>query len=110
VVGVELRNEIRPEPQLAPGPTTATWGDGNALTDWRAAAERGGNAVLAVNPRLLVIVGGTEYQGNLTGVRDNPVRVDVRHRVVYAAHGYGNEQVLSVIQALQAPTHGPGVH
>jgi endoglucanase len=63
VVAAELRNEVRPDPSLAPGPTTATWGAGNPLTDWRAAAERGGNAVLAANPDLLVIVGGTEYQG-----------------------------------------------
>jgi endoglucanase len=88
VVAAELRNEIRPDPSLAPGPTTATWGDGHPLTDWRAAAERGGNAVLAANPDLLVIVGGTEYQGNLTGVATAPVRLRVPHRVVYAPHDY----------------------
>ncbi|HEY2296949.1 MAG TPA: cellulase family glycosylhydrolase [Jatrophihabitans sp.] len=88
VVGAELRNEIRPEPQLAPGPTTATWGDGNSLTDWRAAAERGGDAVLSVDPNWLIVVGGTEYQGNLTGVRTAPVQLSVPHRVVYAAHDY----------------------
>src|SRR3954451_19527061 len=86
VVAAELRNEIRPDPSLAPGPTTATWGDGDPLTDWRAAAERGGNAVLAADPDLLVIVGGTEYQGNLTGVADDPVRLHVPDRVVYAPH------------------------
>ena len=84
VIAAELRNEIRPDPSLAPGPTTATWGDGNPLTDWRAAAERGGNAVLAANPKLLVIVGGTEYSGNLTGVAEDPVRLKIRDRVVYA--------------------------
>jgi endoglucanase len=88
VVAAELRNEIRPDPSLAPGPTTASWGDGNPLTDWRAAAQRGGDAVLAVNPHLLVIVGGTEYQGNLTGVADDPVRLRVPDRVVYAPHDY----------------------
>jgi endoglucanase len=88
VVAAELRNEIRPDPSLAPGPTTATWGDGNPLTDWRAAAERGGNAALAANPDLLVIVGGTEYQGNLTGVAEDPVRLNVPDRVVYAPHDY----------------------
>lgn len=88
VVAAELRNEIRPQPQLAPGPTMATWGDGSALTDWRAAAQRGGEAVLKANPALLVIVGGTEYQGNLTGVDEAPVRLSVPNRVVYAAHEY----------------------
>lgn len=88
VVAAELRNEIRPDPSLAPGPTTATWGGGNPLTDWRAAAERGGNAVLGVNPNLLIIVGGIEYQTNLTGVAANPVRLSVPDRVVYAPHDY----------------------
>ena len=88
VVAAELRNEIRPDPSLAPGPTTATWGDGNRLTDWQAAATRAGNAVLAVNPAWLVVVGGTEYQGNLTGVRAHPVILSVAHRLVYAAHDY----------------------
>ncbi|MEN3305436.1 MAG: endoglucanase [Micromonosporaceae bacterium] len=88
VVAAELRNEIRPDPSLAPGPTTATWGDGNPLTDWRAAAERGGNAVLAANPRLLVVVGGTEYQGNLVDVAAHPVRLSAPDHVVYAAHDY----------------------
>ena len=32
--------------------------DFQPLTDWRAAAQRGGNAVLGVNPKLLVMVGG----------------------------------------------------
>lgn len=88
VVAAELRNEIRPDPSLAPGPTEATWGDGARLTDWRAAAERGGEAVLGANPKLLVVVGGTEYQGNLTGVRTAPVRLSRPGRVIYAAHDY----------------------
>jgi endoglucanase len=88
VVGAELRNEIRPEPQLAPGPTTATWGDGSPSTDWRAAAQRAGNAVLAEDPGLLVIVGGVDFGANLTGAYLHPVRLAVPHRLVYAAHDY----------------------
>lgn len=88
VVAVELRNEIRPEPELAPGPTRATWGDGDPRTDWRAAAERAGNAVLAVDPRLLVVVGGLDYGANLTPAYLHPVRLSVAHRLVYAAHDY----------------------
>jgi endoglucanase len=38
VVGADLSNE----PHGA-----ATWGDDNLATDWRLAAERGGNAILA---------------------------------------------------------------
>lgn len=85
VVAAELRNEIRPDPsqQLTP-----TWGDGNPATDWRAAAERGGNAVLAANPKLLVVVGGLNYQYDLKGVPAHPVTLSVPGRLVYAVHDY----------------------
>jgi endoglucanase len=88
VVAAELRNEIRSEPQLAPGPTAATWGDGNRSTDWRAAAERAGDSVLAVDPDLLVVVGGLDYGANLTAAYLHPVHLTVPHRLVYAAHDY----------------------
>jgi endoglucanase len=38
----------------------ATWGVGNAATDWNAAAERAGAAVLAANPDLLIFVAGIQ--------------------------------------------------
>ncbi len=92
VVAVDLKNE----PHGA-----ATWGSGTA-TDWRLAAERAGNAVLAKNPDLLVVVEGIEGQvdggqeldrhwwgGNLEGVRNNPVRLSVEDRLVYSPHEYG---------------------
>jgi endoglucanase len=79
VVGADLRDEPR-------GP--ATWG-GPAATDWHAAAERGGDAVLSVNPRLLILVEGVDFAADLSGVRTLPVELDVPHRVVYEAHDYG---------------------
>jgi endoglucanase len=87
VVGMDLHNEPHGR---------ATWGDGNLDTDWRLAAERAGNAILGVNPDLLIIVEGIEtYQnnwywwgGNLRGARDYPVRLNVPGRVVYSAHDY----------------------
>ncbi len=85
VVAAELRNEIRSDDALALKPS---WGDGVAATDWQAAATRGGDAVLSVDPDLLVIVGGINYQANLAGVRDHPVVLSVPQRVVYAAHDY----------------------
>ena len=79
VIGADLRNEPR---------ATATWG-GNASTDWHAAAQRGGNAVLGVNPNLLVFVEGVNYAGDLSGVARLPVTLNVANRVVYEAHNYG---------------------
>lgn len=85
VVAAELRNEIRPDPSQDLKPS---WGDGDPATDWRAAAGRGGDAVLTANPQLLIVVGGIGYQENLIPVRAAPVRLPVPNRLVYAAHDY----------------------
>ncbi|MDF2554737.1 MAG: glycosyl hydrolase family 5, partial [Microbacterium sp.] len=88
VVGVDLHNE----PHGA-----ACWGCGDPARDWRAAATRAGNAVLEVNPHLLIIVGGVERQpdgtmtwwgGGLAGVAGAPVELAVADRVVYSPHDY----------------------
>ncbi len=82
VVAADLRNEPRCD-----GSVCATWG-GPATTDWRAAAERGGDAVLATNPNLLVMVEGISYGGNLQGAATDPVRLDIPNQLVYSAHDY----------------------
>jgi endoglucanase len=87
VIGADLHNEPH---------GNATWGDGNKATDWRAAAERAGDAVLAANPNWLVLVEGVEsYQGhgywwggNLQGARQHPVRLTDQSKLVYSAHDY----------------------
>ena len=78
VVGADLRNEPR---------IRATWG-GPAATDWRAAAGRGGDAVLSGDPDLLVIVEGVQYAADLSRAAHLPVELDVPDRVVYSAHDY----------------------
>ncbi len=85
VIGADLMNE----------PHAATWGDGSE-TDWAAAAARIGNAVLAIAPDWLIVVEGIStygedtywWGGNLEGVRDHPVRLDVPDRLVYSPHDY----------------------
>jgi endoglucanase len=87
VVGFDLHNEPH---------DPATWGDGNAATDWRLAAERAGNAVLAINPHLLVIVEGIQtvggdtywWGGNLKNAGQFPVELSVPNQLVYSAHDY----------------------
>ena len=76
----------------------ATWGDGNATTDWQAAAERAGAAIQAVNPDWLILVEGIEkyngsyywWGGNLQGVADHPVVLPVSGKLVYSPHDYPN--------------------
>ena len=87
VIGFDLHNE----------PHSGTWGGGGA-TDWARAAERAGNAALAVNPNLLMFVEGVgTYQGqnywwggNLMGVKDRPIVFNVANRLVYSPHDYPN--------------------
>lgn len=91
VIGADLHNEPH-------GP--ASWGTGNLSTDWRLAAERAGNAILAANPDWLILVEGVSsnvqgdnsnywWGGNLKGVRQYPVRLNVPNKLVYSPHDYG---------------------
>jgi len=79
VIGADLRNELR---------FGATWGGPHPAFDWHAAAERGGNAILAENPRLLIFVEGIDYALDLSGVARLPVKLNVPNRLVYSAHDY----------------------
>jgi endoglucanase len=86
VIGADVHNEPH---------ETATWGTGSS-TDWKAAAERVGNAILDINPHWLIIVEGIQkyeghnyfWGGNLMGVKDDPVTLKVAHKLVYSTHDY----------------------
>lgn len=92
VIGADLKNEPHGR---------ASWGTGDRATDWRLAAERAGNAILAVNPNWLIVVEGVEKNvpgqqlavhwqgGNLEGVRQYPVRLSAPNKLVYSPHEYG---------------------
>ena len=87
--------DVKNEPHGA-----ATWG-GDPKTDWAAAAERIGDAILKVNPRLLIFVEGVDraerpdsqppgwWGGVVSWAARRPVRLGVPNRVVYAPHVYG---------------------
>ncbi|WP_084539781.1 Calx-beta domain-containing protein [Azorhizobium doebereinerae] len=87
VIGADLHNE----------PYNGTWGGGGA-TDWARAAEAAGNAIGEVNPNWLIFVEGIAtydgqnywWGGNLMGVRDRPIDLDVDNKLVYSAHDYPN--------------------
>jgi len=121
VIGIDLRNEPGSPPVVEdewPRNGGAVWGEPDSrLTrhprDWARAAEAAGNAVLARNPNLLIVVEGVRGDpagpivdgsphlywpgGNLTGVgraggrrgRGRPLSLGVANRLVYSAHDYG---------------------
>jgi len=88
LIGADIDNEPH---------DAATWGDGNLHTDWRLAAERGGNAVLKANPDLLILIQGIQYYhgdqywwgGQLMGAGPYPVRLSRPQNLVYTPHDYG---------------------
>ncbi len=92
VIGADLKNEPHGK---------ASWGTGDLKTDWRLAAERAGNEILAINPNWLIVVEGVEknvphqylkihwHGGNLEGVKRYPVRLSRRNKLVYSPHEYG---------------------
>lgn len=79
VIGADLRNELR---------SGAAWGGPDPKLDWHAAAERGGNAVLAANPQLLIMVESPDYSTNFAGFDRLPVVLKVKQRLVYSPHAY----------------------
>jgi aryl-phospho-beta-D-glucosidase BglC (GH1 family) len=89
VIGADLHNEPH---------TPACWGCGQPNIDWQAAATRAGNTILAVNPSWLIFVEGVDcyrgtsdcywWGGNLEGVKDHPVKLNVPNRLVYSVHDY----------------------
>ncbi|HEY1256187.1 MAG TPA: cellulase family glycosylhydrolase [Terracidiphilus sp.] len=104
VIGFDLRNE----PHLSgSGATTGSCWTGDTSTNgcpvtltsqnWPVAAEAAGNAVLAINPKLLIFVEGNDCYsgvcgwqgGNLIGVANYPVKLNVANQLVYSAHDYG---------------------
>jgi endoglucanase len=107
VIGADLHNEPH---HVQGSPTTgACWGCGNTSVDWRLAAERAGNAILAVNSDWLIVVEGVDcfgpngvvepsqgadctwWGGNVTGAGSFPVRLNVANRLVYSPHEYSND-------------------
>jgi endoglucanase len=65
--------------------------------NWAVAAQTAGNAILAINPKLLIFVEGVDCYdtvcgwqgGNLMGVASNPLTLAVANQLVYSAHDYG---------------------
>ena len=103
ILGYDLINE--------PHSGLTTWGgyDGVAGsdTDIRAMYIRVGNAIHAIDPRPLIVAEGVQnyrgkaYEGDLRGVVNYPVTLNLPNKVVYSPHIYPSE-VSDV-----APDYGP---
>ena len=103
VIGFDIRNE-----PCAHTSTPAVWG-GNGPTDICAMYESVGNAILSVNPDVLIICEAVinyktgAYEGDLSVVRKQPVRLNKATKLVYSVHEYPKE-----IGGYRGPESGPG--
>lgn len=111
-VGADLRNEphevgsgsVDEQTYLNDGPIWGPYrGRYYPARDWRLAAQHMGNALLGINPRMLIIVEGVQiyfdarlgklsgglWGSNLMGVRTYPVRLARPGQLVYSVHEYG---------------------
>lgn len=98
VVAYDLRNELHDYKE-----THLTWGDGNPLTDWAAAATRSGNAVLQAHPDVLIVVMAMGFGMDLRWMKNQPIQLIYPNKVVYEAHNYLEYQVFDNLAKLVAP-------
>jgi endoglucanase len=126
VVGMDLRNELRGQlvagaPESCGGncvePTAevpmpecacewASWGDTTGYNrDWTVVAERVGDAILAIDPDLLIIVEGPHWSSWL-GAGYRHLSLSVPQRLVYSAHNYKMSQTFTDCPTLQTDLDG----
>ncbi|KFK33555.1 hypothetical protein AALP_AA5G028800 [Arabis alpina] len=75
VVGMSLRNELR--------------GPKQNINDWYKYMREGAEAVHSVNPDILVIVSGLNYETDLSFLRERAFEVSFRRKLVFEIHWYG---------------------
>ena len=112
IIGYDLKNEPHGKASETPH---AIWNDSDDANNWKAVAERAGNAVLDANPHALIIIEGiqiyptdissnnftstndedyynTWWGANLMAVKDYPIDFGSPERnaqIVYSPHDYG---------------------
>lgn len=103
VIGFDIRNE-----PCAHTSTPALWGSGGP-TDIHAMYQKVGNAILAVNPNVLIICEAVinykidAYEGDLSVVKTLPIVLSKPAKLVYSAHEYPRE-----IGGYHGPESGAG--
>ena len=74
---------------------TPTWGTGNALTDWKAAAKTCADKVQEIAPHWLIFVGGTNYNLEFRPFKTSPLVLNIPNKLVLTGHlyswSYGND-------------------
>ena len=109
VIAMDIFNE--PHGKAYRQEQAAKWDDSTDIDNWKYEAEKVGKEILEINPNLLIMVEGVEtypkegfdystkdvnnyygtwWGGNLRGVKDYPINIEIHpNQVVYSPHDYG---------------------
>jgi endoglucanase len=86
VAAMDIKNE--PRPAVVGGQTlTPKWGTGGG-PDIAPVYTTVGNAILHVDPQVLIICEGLNFASDLTGVHNRPIKLSQPNKVVYSMHDY----------------------
>lgn len=114
-LGIDMKNEPKGK---------ATWGTGDAKTDWKMAAEKAGKAILEVNPNILIFVEGVQnnpncsgntahwWGGNMEPMACKPINNNYipANKLVYSPHVYGPDvHMQSYFTASTFPGNMPSI-
>ena len=87
VFAMDIKNEPHGKPHES---DRATWGDGGP-TDFALWCEKAGNAILEINPNILICADGIEYMrwgDDISGAIKRPVNLKIKDKVFYSPHFY----------------------
>ncbi|MCG8569286.1 MAG: cellulase family glycosylhydrolase, partial [Spirochaetes bacterium] len=109
IIAYDLENEPHGKPYQSAD--AARWDNSDHINNWKKTAEDCANAILAINPNVLIVVEGIEsypkegkdyssstendyynnwWGGNLRGVKDYPLDLGTNQdQLVYSPHDYG---------------------
>jgi aryl-phospho-beta-D-glucosidase BglC (GH1 family) len=109
IIAYDLENEPHGRPYQSAD--AARWDSSNHVNNWKKTAEDTANAILAINPNVLIMVEGIEtthvpgadyssrngddyysnwWGGNLRGVKNHPINLGTNQdQLVYSPHDYG---------------------
>ncbi|XP_059318807.1 glycosyl hydrolase 5 family protein-like [Lycium ferocissimum] len=74
VIGISLRNELR-------GPLTNQ-------SVWYENVAKGAKTIHRANPNLLIIISGLDYDIDFTFLKEKPLNLNMRNKIVYETHRY----------------------
>eukprot|EP00927_Polykrikos_kofoidii_P033708 TRINITY_DN2852_c0_g1_i1.p1 TRINITY_DN2852_c0_g1~~TRINITY_DN2852_c0_g1_i1.p1 ORF type:complete len:647 (+),score=41.99 TRINITY_DN2852_c0_g1_i1:107-2047(+) len=88
--------DIRNEPHDYNG-VSLTWGDGDPKRDLAAAMKRAGDAILAIQPNVLIVIEPPCLSKDLRPLKSHQIELSQPNRVVYQVHAYVFFQIYSLI-------------